>query len=301
MRPLLVVIAGPTAAGKTAFAISLAKSLKTEILSADSRQFYREISIGTAKPSQAELESVPHHFINSHSLFEQFNAGDFEKAALSTLDELFLTYPVVIVAGGSGLYLKALLNGLDVFPDIPAEIKTTLEEILKLQGLPALQLMLSELDPEYHASTDLQNHRRIMRALEVSIASGKPYSSFVTGIRPERKFDVLSYCLTPERTVLYHQINSRVDQMIEDGLVKEAETWKDHRDLNALRTVGYTELFEHFDGLCSLDDTIEKIRQNTRRYAKRQLTWFRHQDSYQWIKSGDQELVLSQIRGKLDL
>lgn len=299
MRPLLVVIAGPTAAGKTGFALRLAGHLHTEILSFDSRQFYREISIGTAKPTDAELAAVPHHFINSHSIFDNFNAGDFEKAALITLDELFRKHKVVIAAGGSGLYIKALLEGFDVIPQTDSQVCAEIQQIWEEFGLIAIQKLLLKHDPDYYHVVDLNNQRRITRALEVSISTGMPYSGFRNKILPERSFDVLCYCLSPDRDSLYANINARVGTMIESGLITEVQAIQTHRNLNPLRTVGYTEVFAYLDGLTDLPATIESIRQNTRRYAKRQLTWFRHQQQFTWIQPAQFDEVLAAIELRL--
>lgn len=296
---MLVTIGGPTAAGKTGFAIRLAQELQTEILSFDSRQFYRELSIGTAKPTGEELESVPHHFINSHSVHDEFNAGSFEKAALLLLSDLFTKFPVVIAVGGSGLYLKALTQGLDIFPDILPASRELVNSVWEERGLAGLQEMLELYDPAYFDTADLQNPRRLIRALEVSITAGKPYSSFIGGTPPQRQFTTLSYCLSPEREVLYSRINTRVNEMMSNGLLAEAEQWKEYRSLNPLRTVGYTELFRYIDGEATLPESIESIQQNSRRYAKRQLTWFRHQQQVEWITSDDLVKVISQIRHQL--
>lgn len=295
-KPLLVIIAGPTAAGKTAFAIRLANALQTEIISFDSRQFYRELSIGTAKPSSSELEAATHHFINSHSVNEDFNVAMFEKAALIKIKELSSVYPVIIAVGGSGLYLKALLEGLDAFPPIDQDIKINLVNLFLAEGLTPLQDLLLKHDPTYHGKVDLSNPRRIIRALEVCLSSGLPYSTFIGQPLTDRDFTTLKFCLNPERPELYTRINTRVDQMIEAGFIDEAQRLKDFSHLKVLRTVGYTELFAYFDGLTNLAATIDLIKQNTRRYAKRQVTWFKNQENFAWVNIGDFESVLSQIR-----
>ncbi len=294
-KPLLVIIAGPTAAGKTAFAIRLAQALQTEIISFDSRQFYRELSIGTAKPTSSELGYARHHFINSHSVSEDFNVALFEKAALIKIKELSALYPVVIAVGGSGLYLKALLEGLDKFPDIDQDIKLKLENLFIEEGLPPLHDLLMKYDPTYYGNVDLNNPRRIIRALEVCLSAGLPYSSFIGQPLADRDFTTLKFCLYPERTELYTRINARVDQMIEVGLIDEAKGLTSLGHLKVLRTVGYTELFAYLDQKVNLSDTIELIKQNTRRYAKRQVTWFKNQGDFKWINSADFESVLSQI------
>lgn len=298
-KPLLVIIAGPTAAGKTAFAIRLAQALQTEIISFDSRQFYRELNIGTAKPSSSELEAARHHFINSHSVKEDFNVALFENAALIKIKELSALYPVVIAVGGSGLYLKALIEGLDQFPDIDQEIKLKLENLFKKEGLPPLKDLLLKYDPAYYNTVDLNNPRRVIRALEVCLSAGLPYSSFIGQPVSNRNFTTLKFFLSPERPELYTRINARVDQMIEAGFIDEARSLTDLGNLKVLRTVGYTELFAYLDGRASLTDTIELIKQNTRRYAKRQITWFKNQGDFERINQGDFESVLSQIREML--
>lgn len=294
-KPLLVIIAGPTAAGKTAFAIRLAQALQTEIISFDSRQFYRELSIGTAKPSSSELEYARHHFVNSHSVSEDFNVALFENAALIKIKELSALYPVVIAVGGSGLYLKALLEGLDKFPDIDQNIKLKLENLFTENGLPPLHDLLLKYDPTYYSTVDLNNPRRIIRALEVCLSAGLPYSSFIGQPLADRDFATLKFCLSPDRPELYTRINARVDQMIEAGFIDEAKGLTNLGHLKVLRTVGYTELFAYLDGKVNLSDTIELIKQNTRRYAKRQVTWFKNQGDFKWINNADFTAVLSQI------
>ena len=294
-KPLLVIIAGPTAAGKTAFAIRLAQALQTEIISFDSRQFYRELSIGTAKPSSSELEYARHHFVNSHSVSEDFNVALFENAALIKIKELSALYPVVIAVGGSGLYLKALLEGLDKFPDIDQNIKLKLENLFTENGLLPLHDLLLKYDPTYYSTVDLNNPRRIIRALEVCLSAGLPYSSFIGQPLADRDFATLKFCLSPDRPELYTRINARVDQMIEAGFIDEAKGLTNLGHLKVLRTVGYTELFAYLDGKVNLSDTIELIKQNTRRYAKRQVTWFKNQGDFKWINNADFTAVLSQI------
>lgn len=299
-KPLLVVIAGPTAAGKTDFAIRLATTLQTEIISFDSRQFYREISIGTAKPSTAELNLIKHHFIDSHSIAEDFNAASYEKAALTKIDELAAHHRVIIAVGGSGLYLKALLQGLDFFPETDPLVKSKLEDLYNNEGLGPLHELLHKHDPAYFGKVDLNNPRRIIRALEVCLSAGLPYSGFTSQPPPIRNFNTLNLCLSPDRNELYARINLRVDKMIGAGFIEEALGLKEFKHLNPLRTVGYSELFCYFDGQMSLPAAIELIKQNTRRYGKRQLTWFRNQANLQWITSSSFDLVMSQIHEILD-
>lgn len=283
----LIVIAGPTASGKTAAAINLAQHYQTVILSADSRQFYREMSIGTAKPSWIELAAAKHYFIDSHSITESFSVGDFEKQALALLDDLFKTHDVIILAGGSGLYIKALTEGFDDIPQADPKIREKLNHELATEGIEPLQRKLKEADPDYYDEVDLYNPQRIIRALEVYEATGKPFSSYRKAGINKRPFNILKIALDMPREVLYNRINQRVDIMIEQGLVAEAHELIFQRHLNALNTVGYSELFDHFDDKISLEKAIEQIKQNTRRFAKRQLTWFRKDTAIHWLKPED--------------
>ncbi len=271
----LIVIGGATATGKTAAAIQVARHFGTEILSADSRQFYREMSIGTAIPTTEELAQVPHHFINSLSVTEVYSVGDFEVQALSLLEKLYETQDVAVLVGGSGLFIRALCEGLDEFPDVLNEAVQTLEAQLKQSGIEALQAELKQLDPVYFEQVDLNNPHRLIRALSVCRACGKPFSSFRTQKKKQRFFSPIYVRMEVERPVLYEKINFRVDEMMRLGLLEEAHALYPLRHLNALQTVGYQELFSFFDGKCSLEQAVENIKQNSRRYAKRQSTWFR--------------------------
>ena len=292
----LITIVGPTAIGKTKLAIDLAKYFKTEIISADSRQFYKEMSIGTAVPSRNELESVPHHFIQHKSIREIYNVGDFEKDALNVLDNLFKKYDITIMVGGSGLYVDAVNYGLDAFPGVDKEIRTKLNSIHKQEGIEVLQNQLKELDPKYYDKVDIQNPHRIIRALEICLGTGKTYSSFINKKKPPRPFNSIMVGLSMERSILYDKINERVDTMIENGLIEEARSLYKHKHLNALQTVGYTELFNSFDGIWDLDYAIPEIKKNTRRFAKRQLTWFGKNKDIIWVDvSTPFEEVLDQI------
>lgn len=283
----LVTVVGPTAIGKTKLAINLANYFKTEIISADSRQFYREMSIGTAVPSKQELESVPHHFIQHKSIHEDYNVGDFEKDALRVLESLFKNNDYVILVGGSGLYVDAVINGLDTFPEIDNEIRLKLNTLHKKAGIEVLQNQLKTLDPEYYAKADIQNPRRVLRALEICIGTGKTYSSHLDKAKPKRPFNSITVGLTAEREILYNRINQRVDLMMENGLLEEARALFKFKDLNALQTVGYKELFNYFEGVRDLDFAISEIKKNTRRYAKRQLTWYRKKESILWVNYSD--------------
>lgn len=282
-KPLLICIVGPTAIGKTSLSIAIAKAFNTEIISADSRQFYKEMSIGTAVPSSEELSEVPHHFIQNKSIFEPYNVGDFEKEVLLKLHQLYEQYKVVVMVGGSGLYVDAVVKGLDSFPKVPDSIRKTLNNILETEGIAVLQRELKEVDPTYYKTVDLENPHRLIRALELYRGTGKPYSSFLKKDPVEREFNTLLIGLTAERPIVYERINRRVDIMVDMGLVTEAENLKEHRHFNALQTVGYRELFEYFDGDLSLDEAISEIKKNTRRFAKRQGTWFRKNKEIQWF------------------
>ncbi|HEY8404338.1 MAG TPA: tRNA (adenosine(37)-N6)-dimethylallyltransferase MiaA [Flavobacteriales bacterium] len=282
-RKKLVVVLGPTAIGKTALAVGLAQHLHTEILSADSRQFFTELNIGVARPSPEELSAVPHHFVAFLSIHEHYSAGMFEADALKLLDDLFKTHDTVICCGGSMLYIDALLYGLD---DLPSDksIRKELQQRLDTEGLEALVNQLQQLDPQYHALVDRQNPHRILRALEVCICSGKKYSELRKASKTERPFDIIKIGLTAEREWMYARINKRVDIMLEQGLLQEVESVLPYQHLNALNTVGYKELFDYFNGKCSLDEATERIKQHTRNFAKRQLTWWRRDHSIQWIE-----------------
>ena len=291
----LIVVAGPTAVGKTAAAIELAKHYDTVVVSADSRQFFREMSIGTAKPSEQELAAVKHYFIDSHSITEPFSVGDFEKQGLALLDELFKTHNHVILAGGSGLYIKAICEGFDDLPTADPAIRERLNQELETKGITYLQQQLQSVDPDYYNEVDLGNPQRIIRALEVFESSGKPFSSYRQATINKRPFDIIKLALNLPREVLYNRINVRVDLMIQQGLLAEAEALLPSREFNALNTVGYTELFDYFDGKTSLEKAIEMIKQNTRRFAKRQLTWFRKDTSFHWFLASDADVISQMI------
>ncbi len=278
----LICITGPTAVGKTALSIRLAQYLDTEIISADSRQFYREMRIGTAVPDDEELRAVPHHFIGHISIHESFDAGAFEIHALTLLEKLFKQYDNLVLVGGSGLYINALLYGLDEFPEIPENIRAALNEELKTRGLNALAEELKRKDPVTYARIDIQNPRRVIRALEVARASGKPYSHFAGGKKKKRDFNFKIFALNLPRPILYRRIELRTDKMMEDGLPGEARSLYPYRHLPALQTVGYRELFDYFDGKWDLDRAVFEIKKNTRRYAKRQLTWWRKNSEVIW-------------------
>jgi tRNA dimethylallyltransferase len=271
----LVVIGGATASGKTRLAIDIAQHFKTDILSADSRQFYREMSIGTAKPTAAELAAAPHHFVGNLSIHDYYSVGDFEREALVVLDKIFQKNNVAVMVGGTGLFIRAVCEGLDEFPETPLSIRQYFEDIYENEGIEPLQKLLQSVDPEYFAIVDQQNPMRLTRALSVWKTSGKPFSSFRTQWKKTRDFEPIYIATDLERSVLYERINRRVDLMIAEGLEKEARGLFPFRNLNALQTVGYQELFNYFDGTMSREEAIDKIKQHTRNYAKRQTTWFR--------------------------
>ena len=299
-KPLLICVVGPTAIGKTGKAIEIASALSTEILSADSRQFYREMKIGTAVPSQEELDAVPHHFIQFRSIFDEYSVGDFERDALAFLEEKFRTNPVMVMVGGSGLYVDAVMKGLDNFPDIDPDIRKKLNRELEEKGIEHLQRELQKSDPDYFSIVDKQNPHRLIRALEVYRGSGKTYSSFLNQPVQERNFNTISIGLTADRQVIYDRINLRVDLMVKEGLIEEAENLYRHKDENALQTVGYRELFDFFDGKLNKEEAIEEIKKNTRRFAKRQLTWYRKKPDIQWFDYlEDVEEILKYIHKKM--
>lgn len=280
-KKYLIVVGGPTASGKTAFAVQLAKHFNTEIISCDSRQFFKEMNIGTAKPNIEEMQGIPHHFIDSHSIFEPYNVGDFEREALELLETLYQKYNIVIAVGGSGLYIKALCEGLDEFPDVPEVIRQEVRQLYATQGLEGLQKELERVDPQYFAEVDQQNPHRLMRALEVSRASGQPFSAFRKQQTQARVFTSIYIQMDLPRAEIYERINRRVDFMMEQGLLEEVKTLYPHRHLMALQTVGYQELFEYLERKISLDEAVEKIKQHSRNYAKRQLTWMRRDGFWQ--------------------
>jgi len=271
----LIVLGGATATGKTAAAVRLAQALGTEVLSADSRQFYREMSIGTAKPAPEELGGVPHHFLDFRSVAEPYSVGDFERDALQVLETIFQKKNVAVLVGGSGLFLRAVYAGLDEFPSVSPETKARVQAGEEAGGLVWLQAQVAECDPVYFARVDPQNPARLRRALEVCMESGRPYSDFLAKGKPGRNFETHLILLDLPRQELYARINERVDRMVADGLEIEARALLPYRHLPALRTVGYEEWFEFFDGNCTRAETIEKIKQHSRNYAKRQATWFR--------------------------
>ncbi len=288
----LIVLAGPTAVGKTAVAIKIAQHFETEILSADSRQFYREMSIGTAKPTPGEFATIPHHFISSLSIHDHFTVGDFEKESQLLLKKLFKKHNIVIMAGGSGLFIRAVCEGLDVFPEVPVEIRNQVNELFKKEGIEGLQKELKKADPVYFKKVDQNNPMRLIRAIEVCRVSGQPFSQFLQGKRAERFYKIIYVNLEMDRKILYDRINRRVDQMIDMGLKKEARGLFPFKHLTPLQTVGYQELFDYFENKITLEEAIELIKRNSRRYAKRQMTWLRKDDHWKaFHPSQTQEII----------
>ncbi len=292
MKHILISVVGPTAIGKTALAIKLANYFKTEIISADSRQFYKEMYIGTAVPSEEELNSAKHHFIQHKSIFDHYSVGDFEKEALEKLKHLFANHKIIVMVGGSGLYVNAVTKGLDTFPKINTEIRESLNKDFQEKGIENLQLQLKQLDPDYFSKVDTLNPHRLIRALEICIGTNKPYSSFLKKDKKKRPFYTITVGIDAEREIIYDRINKRVDIMMNQGLLTEAKDLYKHKALNALQTVGYRELFSHFDEECTLEFAISEIKKNTRRFAKRQLTWFKKNEETLWVDYNYNEIEL---------
>jgi len=296
MRKTLLVIAGPTAVGKTSLCIRLAKALGTVVVSADSRQLYREMNIGTAKPSAAEMEGVRHYFIDSHSVTDPVSAGRYEREALALLDDLFREKDTVILSGGTGLYINAVCFGLDDVPQADPPLRADLMRRLDEEGLAPLQEQLRQLDPVYAQTADLQNTQRVIRALEVTLSSGQPYSSFrkqesAETLAARRPFQPVFIALDRPREELYARIGRRMDTMLASGLVDEVRSLAPYRDLTPLQTVGYKEVFDYLDGTYDYEELVRLLKRNSRRYAKRQLTWFRHQGDYRWFGADEYEAI----------
>ena len=292
----LISISGPTAVGKTKLSIDLAKKINCEIISFDSRQFYKEMSIGTAVPKKNELDQVKHHFIQHKSIHDSYNINQFSINAKNLINELFKKNKYIILVGGSFLYLKSIIYGIDTIPEIPNELRLKLNNEYEKKGINYIRNLLKELDPKYYDIVDLDNHRRLIRAIEVCKHTNKPFSSFLNGFE-EKKYNHTSVCLTLGRGELYSKINKRVDNMVDMGLIEEAKNLYKYKKLNPLNTIGYKELFNHFDGLLKIDQAIEEIKKNTRRFAKKQLTWLNNNDEHVWIDSG---LRISENIKKLD-
>ncbi|WP_282072233.1 tRNA (adenosine(37)-N6)-dimethylallyltransferase MiaA [Polaribacter atrinae] len=298
----LITIVGPTAIGKTALSIQLANHFKSAIISCDSRQFYKEMTIGTAVPDTNELAAATHHFIQNRSIFEDYNVGSFERDALAKLDDLFKENPIQIMVGGSGLYVDAVLKGLDYFPEVAPKIRENLTLQLEKEGVAVLQEQLKEIDPETYNVIELQNPKRVMRALEVCIGAGIPYSTFKNKPKAPRNFTSIKIGLDADREIIYNRINMRVDIMMENGLLEEAKTLYPHKNLNALQTVGYRELFSYFDGNFTKEFAISEIKKNTRRFAKRQGTWFKRDQTTLWFDyQTDINTIIAEISDKINI
>lgn len=295
----LIVIAGPTAIGKTALSIAIANRLNCSIISADSRQFFKEMSIGTAKPTQQEMQGVPHYFIDSHSITEEYNVGKFENDVLALLEKLFKTNDQVILVGGSGLYIDAVCKGFDKLPEAEPEIREQINELYHTKGIEGLQTLLKELDPVYYNKVDLNNRQRISRGLEVCMTTGKPYSELRKGKTITRNFNIIKIGLNTTRETLYARINTRVEDMMKNGLLDEVRSLIPSKNLNALQTVGYKELFSYLQGETDLTTAVELIKQNTRRFAKRQLTWFRKDEEMKWFEPSEVDNIMEYIKGQL--
>ena len=288
----LIVVIGPTAVGKTALTIDIAKHFQTEILSSDSRQFYKEMRIGTAVPSAEELNSVKHHFIQHLSIENDYSVGDFERDALKFIENYFSEKDMLVMVGGSGLYEKAVTEGLDDFPEVDKKFRSELNEELKEKGIEFLQAELMKKDPEYFAKADIHNPHRLIRALEVIRGTGQKISSFHSSVSKRREFNIIKIGLTTSREIIYARINHRVDLMIQNGLIEEARSLYPKKHFNALQTVGYRELFDHFEGNITLEKAVEEIKKNTRRFAKRQLTWYRKDNTVTWFEPDQNQKVI---------
>ncbi len=306
MNNYLITIIGPTAIGKTSLSIALAQHFGCDIVSCDSRQFYKEMQIGTAVPTNEELAAAMHHFIQNKSIFDNYTVGDFEKEAIAKLDELFSKNNIQIMVGGSGLYVDAVLKGFDEFPEIDSKVRKEVRNNYDEKGIEYLQNIVEKLDPNYYTTLSetnpqtLQNPQRMMRFAEVCIGTGKPYSSFLNQKKNKRNFTPIIIGLEADRNIMYERINQRVDIMRKDGLLEEAKGLLPHKDLNALQTVGYSELFDYFDGKIALDFAIEEIKKNTRRFSKRQLTWFKRTENAIWFDYlTDRKKIIDTIASKI--
>ena len=297
----LVVLVGPTAVGKTAFGIRLAKALHCQVISADSRQFYKELSIGTAKPSKREMAGIDHHFVDFLSIQEEFSAGRFELAALDVLRKIYVKNPVALMVGGSGLYVQAVCHGMNDIPQIPGHFRETLYVECQQKGLEHLLDELRFSDPVYYDKVDKKNQQRVIRALEICRATGRPYSSFRQDKKTPRDFQIIKIGLDMDRAALFERIDNRMDQMIEAGLFEEAEKWYPFRHLNALKTVGYTEIFDYLDGQYHRQEAVRLLKRNSRRYAKRQLTWFKKDQEITWYHPKEFDRVLQYLLDKMGI
>ena len=300
MAKTLIIVLGPTGIGKTSLSIKIASFFNTEIISADSRQIYKELHIGTAIPNSQELHTVKHGFIQTHSIHNYYNASIYEQEALQLIKNRFREKDTLVMAGGSMLYIDVVCDGIDDLPEIDFTIRKDLEARLANEGIESLRLELQKIDPIYYNSVDLKNYKRILHALEIYYITGKPYSSFRSNTKKQRDFNIIKVGLNTDRSVLHNRINQRVDQMVRDGLVDEARSVYPYKHLNSLNTVGYKELFSYFDGEISLEKAIELIKRNTRRYARRQLTWFNKDKSIKWFDINETEKVIPYIHEQLN-
>jgi len=297
-KPILLVLLGPTGVGKTNISLQLAEYFGCPIVSSDSRQFYKELKIGTAAPTEAQLSRVKHYFIGSHSIHDEYNAGQYELDTIQLLDELFKIHPVVMLVGGSMMYIDAVCNGMDDIPTVDAETRRFWQQQFSDFGLEFIQNELKRLDPIHYRQVDLLNPKRIIHALEICSMTEKPYSTFRTGLKKERSFEVLKIGLNRPRPELYERINLRVDEMMVGGLLQEATQFYQFRHLNTLNTVGYKELYEYLDGTWTLDFAVNMIKQDSRRYAKRQLTWFNRDKEVTWFHPEDEQQIMEFIKQK---
>ena len=295
----MLVLLGPTGVGKTSISLSLAKHFHAPVISSDSRQIYRELKIGTAAPSEKELAQAEHFFIGTHSIFDAYNAGQYELDVISLLDKFFSKHPVTLLVGGSMMYIDAVCNGFDNIPSVDAQTRTYWQEVYAEKGLQFIQQELKRLDPEHVGQVDMLNYKRVLHALEICSITGNPYSELRTGTKKQRDFNILKIGLNLPRPELYERINLRVDIMMQNGLLEEARKYHPYKQLNALNTVGYKELYEYMDGKCSLEEAVQKIKQDSRRYAKRQLTWFNRDQDIHWFHPDETEKIIDFIENQL--
>lgn len=295
-KPTLIVILGPTGVGKTSISLRLAELFGCPIVSSDSRQLFRELKIGTAAPTEEELGRVKHYFIGSHSILDEYSAGQYELDTLNLLDELFKTTKIALLVGGSMMYIDAVCNGMDDIPTVDAETRQFWVKEYENKGLEFIQSELKRLDPKHFEEVDIQNHKRVLHALEICTITGKPFSDIRTGQKKERPFNILKIGLTRPREELYERINERVEQMMADGLLDEAKQFYRYRQLNTLNTVGYKELYEYMDGNWSLEFAVNMIKQDSRRYAKRQMTWFNRDKEVYWFHPNDEERIIDFVK-----
>jgi tRNA dimethylallyltransferase len=301
LKKHLIVIAGPTAIGKTALGVHLAGQYNTDVISADSRQFFVEMNIGTAKPSEEDMQNITHHFVNSHSISESYNVGKYETEVIALLEELFKHKDIIIMVGGSGLYIDAVCRGFDELPEADPMTRAKINSMLESEGIESLQKLLKQLDPVYYGQVDLSNPQRLSRALEVCLTSGMPYSTLREGKIKKRNFNIIKIGLNTSRDVLYKRINERVDEMMQHGLIDEVKKLLPYKNKNALQTVGYKELFDHLEGNTDLATAVELIKQNTRKFAKRQLTWFKRDPDVKWFEPDNITDIIGFINQRINV